>query len=147
MAGLGFLESVKMILTLIQIRMVRDLLTLRSFLIIIRNEPAFFLIYISLFGRWSSKRANGRPLNRVLHDEAAYFVLSHLSVRQLQAVSGSSLAGYAKWAKRRKISQVIDELSDSDTRIMWVGPRETDHVVIYCHGPFFPFISVSFIFF
>ncbi|KAJ7917483.1 alpha beta-hydrolase [Mycena leptocephala] len=114
MTGIGFLESVKIILTLIQI--------------------PFFLIYVCLFGRWSSKRANGRPLNRILHDEAAYFVLSHLSVRQIQAVAGSSLAGYAKWARQRKIGQVIDELSDSDTRIMWVGPRETDHVVIYCHG-------------
>ncbi|KAF7356524.1 Alpha beta hydrolase fold protein [Mycena venus] len=112
MAGLSFSESVKMNLTLIQI--------------------PFFLIYVSLFGR-RSKRANGRPLNRVLGDQAAYFVLSHLSIRQLQAVSGSTLAGYAKWTKQRKFDQVVEELG-SDTRLMWVGPKETENVVIYCHG-------------
>ncbi|KAJ7654446.1 alpha beta-hydrolase [Mycena polygramma] len=112
MAGLTLFESVKMNLTLIQI--------------------PFFLIYVSLFARWS-KRANGRPLNRVLNDETAYFVLSHLSVRQLQAVSGSSSAAYAKWAKQRKMEQVVEDVGE-DTRIMWVGPKETEHVVIYCHG-------------
>ncbi|KAJ7759234.1 alpha beta-hydrolase [Mycena metata] len=99
----------------------------------------FFLIYVSLLGHHYSKRANGRPLNRILNGETAYFVLSHLSIRQLQAVSGSSLVGYAKWGKGRKIKQGVDELSvegdsDSHARIMWVGPRETEFVVIYCHG-------------
>ncbi|KAJ7759241.1 alpha beta-hydrolase [Mycena metata] len=112
MPRLNFSESVTMNLTLLRI--------------------PFFLIYVSLFGRWS-KRANGRPLNRILNDETAYFVLAHLSVRQLQAVSGSTFAGYVKWTKQRKISQVVDDL-ENDTRLMWVGPRETEHVVLYCHG-------------
>ncbi|KAJ6601090.1 alpha beta-hydrolase [Mycena vulgaris] len=111
MAGLSFSESVAMNLTLIQIP---------------------FLIYVSLFGRWS-QRANGRPLNRILNDATAYFVLSHLSIWQLQAVSGSTLAGYAKWAKQRKIKEVVDDLGD-EARLMWVGSREADHVVVYCHG-------------
>ncbi|KAJ6515061.1 hypothetical protein C8R47DRAFT_1206407 [Mycena vitilis] len=97
-----------------------------------QQPTAFFLIYVSLSARWS-KRANGRPFNRVLNDETAYFVLSHLSVRQLQTVSGSSSAAYAKWAKQRKVEQVVENIG-KDTRIMWVGPRETEHVVIYCHG-------------
>ncbi|KAJ6460907.1 hypothetical protein C8R45DRAFT_1108730 [Mycena sanguinolenta] len=77
--------------------------------------------------------ANGRPLGRVLGDQVAYFVLGRLSVRELQAVSGSSLAGYTKWAKQKKINSGVDNL-ESDTRLMWVGPKDADHVIIYCHG-------------
>lgn len=90
------------------------------------------MICVCLFGR-HSKRANGRPLNRVLNDKIAHFVLSRLSIQQLQAVSGSSLAGYSKWAKQRKIAHVIDEIGNG-ARLMWVGARDTDNVVIYCHG-------------
>ncbi|KAJ7079509.1 alpha beta-hydrolase [Mycena crocata] len=112
MSALSFRETVAMNLALLRIPLLA--------------------LYVSLFGRWS-KRANGRPLNRVLHDEIARFVLLHLSIRQLQHVSGSSLAGYTKWTKQKKMAEVIDELGN-DARLMWVGSRETDHVVIYCHG-------------
>ncbi|KAJ7728974.1 alpha beta-hydrolase [Mycena maculata] len=119
MAKLSFQESLAMTLTLLQIPLV--------------------LVYASLFGRWS-KRANGRPLNRVLHDEIAHFVLSRLSIRQLQAVSGSSLAGYSEWARQKKIAHVVDELGN-EARLMWVSARDMDYVVIYCHGGGFQTIS------
>ncbi|KAJ7512879.1 alpha beta-hydrolase [Mycena galericulata] len=112
MTQLSFRESLSLYLTLLQIPLV--------------------LIHVYLVGR-QSKRANGRPLNRVLNDEIAHFVLSHLSIRQLQAVSGTSLVGYSKWAKQNKIAHVVDELGNG-ARLMWIGARDTDYVVIYCHG-------------
>ncbi|KAJ7631227.1 alpha beta-hydrolase [Roridomyces roridus] len=112
MAPLGLFEIVKMNVTLLQI--------------------PFFLIYVALFGR-RSKRANGRPLGRVLGDETSYFVLSNLSLRQLQAISGSTLDNYKKWAKKAKIEPVVDDIAQ-DARLIWIGPRETENVLIYCHG-------------
>ncbi|KAJ7496726.1 alpha beta-hydrolase, partial [Mycena latifolia] len=118
MARLTLSESVGMNLTLLQI--------------------PFLLVYISLFHRCST-RANGRPLTRVLGDATARFVLARLSVRQLQAVSGSTRAGYAKWVDatqrktQRKMEAVVDELGE-DASLMWVGARETGSVVLYCHG-------------
>ncbi|KAJ7707583.1 hypothetical protein B0H17DRAFT_1325386 [Mycena rosella] len=107
--GFSFPESVAMNLTMIQL--------------------PFFMIYVSLLGR-CSKKANGHPFNRVLNDKTEYYVLSYLSV-QLQAISGSSLMAYANWAEQKKLKEVVDDLGD--TRFGWVGPRETKHVVIYCH--------------
>lgn len=39
-----------------------------------------------------------------------------------------------KWTKQKQLEPVIDDL-EQDARLMWVGPRETEHVIIYCHGP------------
>ncbi|KAJ7631256.1 hypothetical protein FB45DRAFT_747686, partial [Roridomyces roridus] len=93
------------------------------------------LLYTILFGRWS-KRANGRPLNRVLNDEVTHFILSHLSVRQLHAASGSSVDSYTKWTKAKKVEPIVDDIGE-DARLFWVGSRETENVIIYCHGPFY----------
>ncbi|KAJ7126281.1 Alpha/Beta hydrolase protein [Mycena epipterygia] len=115
MSSLSFRESLGIILTLLQ--------------------TPFFLIYFFLFGRWFSERANGRRMKRVLYDEIGYFLISRLSIRQLQAatLSGSPAAGYARWAKQKRIAQVVDELGN-DARLLWVGARETEYVVLYCHG-------------
>ncbi|KAJ6533223.1 Alpha/Beta hydrolase protein [Mycena capillaripes] len=68
-----------------------------------------------------------------MHDKLAYFILKHLSIRQLQAISGTTAEAYSKWAKEKKTEELVDDLGNS-ARLMWAGARETEHVVIYCHG-------------
>ncbi|KAK6968961.1 alpha beta hydrolase fold protein [Favolaschia claudopus] len=103
---------------------------LKLHLILIRIP--FVLLGTFLCGRWS-KRANNRPLTRVAADRIAYFILSRLSIRQLQAISGSSLNAFATWAEKSKVERIVDELGN-DSRLMWVGSKYADYVVIYCHG-------------
>ncbi|KAJ7572133.1 alpha beta-hydrolase [Mycena floridula] len=92
----------------------------------------FLLLYTSIIGRWSKVNA-GRPMNRILFHRTAQFILNRLSVRQLQAISGTTVAAYKKWAEQTKVEPVIDTLPGG-TLLMWVGPRELDRVVVYCHG-------------
>ncbi|KAK7025235.1 alpha beta hydrolase fold protein [Favolaschia claudopus] len=112
MKRLGIIEWLKLHWTLIQI--------------------PFVLLDTFLWGRWS-KRANNRPFRRIAADRMAYFILSRLSIRQLQAISGSSLNAYATWAEKSRVERIVDELGN-DSCLMWLGSKYADHVVIYCHG-------------
>ncbi|KAJ6514321.1 Alpha/Beta hydrolase protein [Mycena vitilis] len=90
--------------------------------------------YTSFFGRYS-KRANGRPIYRIYHDNVSYFVLGYLNYRQLQYIQGTSDGAYAAFAREKKFRQVVDDLGDS-AQLMWLEARarKKDHVLIYCHG-------------
>jgi acetyl esterase/lipase len=54
-------------------------------------------------------------------------------MRQLQKLSGSTLSKYENWAKAAHFTPVIDELGQ-DARLLWLGPKRTDRVLLYCHG-------------
>ena len=61
------------------------------------------------------------------------FLLSHSSLPQLQYVGGTTLGVYKAWAKKNKLPITVEELSE-DTRLLWVGPKQTKRVVLYFHG-------------
>ena len=61
------------------------------------------------------------------------FFLSHSSLPQLQYVGGTTLDVYKAWAKKKKLPITVEELNE-DTRLLWVGPKQTKRVVLYFHG-------------
>jgi len=57
-----------------------------------------------------------------------------LNVRQMQWLMGkSTLEAYEECAKQHKLPVLIDELG-SDGRLLWMGERRTDKVILYVHG-------------
>ncbi|KIJ96222.1 hypothetical protein K443DRAFT_682448 [Laccaria amethystina LaAM-08-1] len=61
------------------------------------------------------------------------FLLSHSSLPQLQYVGGTTLGVYKAWVKKKKLPITVEELGE-DTRLLWVGPKQTKRVVLYFHG-------------
>ncbi|KAJ6630112.1 Alpha/Beta hydrolase protein [Mycena sp. CBHHK59/15] len=74
-----------------------------------------------------------RSVKRFLGDSTLRYSLTHLSVPQLQRLMGTTLRGYQKWTTQSSLPPVIDELGE-DARLLWIGPKQLDRVVLICHG-------------
>jgi len=40
---------------------------------------------------------------------------------------------YETWTKQVKLAPVVEEIGD-DARLLWIGPKRTDRVLLFCHG-------------
>ncbi|KAF8192637.1 Alpha/Beta hydrolase protein [Mycena galopus ATCC 62051] len=88
-----------------------------------------------------------RSFRRIIADCALRYITSHLSVPQLQAASGSTFGMYEKWTKKTKLPAIVDELGE-DARLLWIGPKRLERVVLWLHGGAFfqhpPDVALSF---
>lgn len=97
---------------------------------VLYHYAALFLVvkpFQSLFTR------TGKPWKRFLSDAGFKYVTSRLSVRQIQYLLGDSLEVYRKWIAKTKLEEVVDEIGDG-ARLLWIGKRNTDKVILYLHG-------------
>ncbi|KAJ7160973.1 Alpha/Beta hydrolase protein [Mycena filopes] len=74
-----------------------------------------------------------RSLKRIFGDSLLRYLVTNLSVPQLQYAFGTTLQVYRAWLKNRKLPATIDELGE-DARLLWIGPKRLDRVVMFCHG-------------
>ncbi|KAG5641211.1 hypothetical protein DXG03_005759 [Asterophora parasitica] len=74
-----------------------------------------------------------KPWKRVLGDKLFYFLTGQLNVKQLQWALGDTRDVYNDWVKGQKLPQVVDELGEN-SRLLWIGQRRTDRVILYLHG-------------
>lgn len=80
------------------------------------------------------KRNQNKNWKRVLGDNAFRYITSEFTVPQAQVIFGDEIDGiYKKWAVGRKLPVTIDDLGD-DAKLMWVGPKRTDRVILFLHG-------------
>lgn len=70
---------------------------------------------------------------RVLGDSGFRFLVSVLSIKHLQFVFGTTLQVYKRWVKQNGLPPLVEEIGD-DARLLWVGPKRTDRVIVYFHG-------------
>jgi len=87
----------------------------------------------ALFTSPLSKANKAKTWKRVLGDTGTHALVSSLNVAQLQYVLGSSLHVYQTWTKQNKLPSTVDELGD-DSRLLWIGPKRTERVILYFHG-------------
>jgi len=78
---------------------------------------------------------NNRHKNwkRVVGDKQLYHLVERLNTSQLQWLFGTTLGSYETWAKANKLPVVVDELGQ-DGRLLWIGERRTDKVILFLHG-------------
>ncbi|KAJ7222317.1 Alpha/Beta hydrolase protein [Mycena pura] len=74
-----------------------------------------------------------RTLKRIITDSAMRHVFSTLSPAQICAAAGTDLVMYEQWTKNNKQLKTIDELGD-DAKLLWIGPKRLDRVVLFFHG-------------
>jgi len=72
----------------------------------------------------------------MLGDGAFRLLASSMNARQFQFYMGTTLQIYEKWAKKNDLPIVIEEIdnSNSESKLLWFGPKRTDRVVLYFHG-------------
>ncbi|KAF8166296.1 Alpha/Beta hydrolase protein [Mycena galopus ATCC 62051] len=73
------------------------------------------------------------------------YCTANLSIPQLQYAFGTTMSVYEKWTKQVKLSPVVEEVGD-DAQLLWIGPKRTDRVLLFCHGGCFVLPSTDFTF-
>ncbi|KAF4618228.1 hypothetical protein D9613_011550 [Agrocybe pediades] len=100
------------------------------FLTFLRFPPV--LLYNLTLTR-SSERNKNKSVARVIGDSATRWVTGHLDAIQVQHYFGTSPKTYKAFLKETKMPEITDEL-EGGGRLLWVGPKEVDRVLLYCHG-------------
>lgn len=93
---------------------------------------AFFLFYQLLFAPWGVhwKKTWGRLLDIIF----TRYMTEYASPAQIQWAAPTSQAQYVAWCRLRKTDLIIDEVGNDGGKLMWVGPKRLDRVVLYIHG-------------
>ncbi|KAJ3981048.1 Alpha/Beta hydrolase protein [Lentinula detonsa] len=88
-----------------------------------------FEILISSFVARSRKKS----FRRVIGDTLFRFVTDTLPDVELQHFLGTSVGIYSEWSRKEHLPITIDELQGQG-KLLWVGPKSTENVVLFCHG-------------
>lgn len=70
---------------------------------------------------------------RIITDKTFHHVTESLNARQIQWLIGTSLDVYKAWTRRCNLPETVEELGQ-DGRLLWVGERRTDKVILLFHG-------------
>ncbi|KAF8651051.1 hypothetical protein AX16_004914 [Volvariella volvacea WC 439] len=80
------------------------------------------------------KHNSSKSWRRVLNDSSVQFVTGNCNPHQLQFLfKKPSIDCYKDWTKKKQMPFVVDEVGE-DSRLLWVGPKRIDKVLIFCHG-------------
>ena len=89
---------------------------------------------------WTSTTSSFYEINRnktwprVAHETATRHLMHWLNARQMQWLNTKGTREiYEECAKEHKIPVSIDELG-LDGKLLWLGERRTDKVILYIHG-------------
>lgn len=79
----------------------------------------------------------GRSWRRAAYDSALRYIASRrLNLRQNLVIFGtSSTEAYQKWARKNKVESITDDIEE-EARLLWVGPRRYDRVLLWLHGKY-----------
>ncbi|KAJ4480821.1 Alpha/Beta hydrolase protein [Lentinula aciculospora] len=78
-------------------------------------------------------RSKSKSFRRVVGDTLFRFVTATFPDVELQYFLGTSVGIYSEWARNKKLSVTIDELQGGG-KLLWIGPKKTEKVLLFCHG-------------
>ncbi|KAL4984470.1 alpha/beta-hydrolase [Aspergillus falconensis] len=80
---------------------------------------------------WSKKL----PLGPAIWNGFAGALMVNTPPKQLQAILPSTIATYNAWVSSCGAVRAVDVLpADKFTRLLWIGPRRADRVILFFHG-------------
>jgi hypothetical protein len=80
---------------------------------------------------WSKKL----PLGPAIWNGFVGALMVNTPPKQLQAILPSTIDTYNAWVASRETVRAVDVLSaDKFTRLLWIGPRRADKVILFFHG-------------
>ncbi|KAL0563820.1 hypothetical protein V5O48_018243 [Marasmius crinis-equi] len=89
------------------------------------------------------KHNRNRTLQEVITHANYRYICVHLDPPEVQYHAAPCVPMYTEWMKKRGMPPVVEEL-EGDTTIVWLGPKRTEKVILYCHGGayFMPLLPV-----
>jgi hypothetical protein len=69
----------------------------------------------------------------VVFDRALRYLVSSFNIRQLQHYTGTTRQVYNSWCKASNIAVNMEEIGEN-TKLLWLGDRGLDKVIVYLHG-------------
>ncbi|KAF9562375.1 alpha/beta-hydrolase [Agrocybe pediades] len=78
-------------------------------------------------------RPDGIGFQRAVVHSTIRYLNHHISIPEMQALLLLSVPTYIKWAKKMKMKVTVEDLVEG-TKIMWIGPKRNDKVVLWVHG-------------
>ncbi|KAL0563172.1 hypothetical protein V5O48_018903 [Marasmius crinis-equi] len=91
------------------------------------------LFYTALISRFSTALRKKR-FNRLLFEASIRYLVGTTTPGQIQWAVGPTVDVYKKWARKRRLEPVLEDVPDSGRKLMWIGSKEAEKVVFYVHG-------------
>ncbi|KIM41817.1 hypothetical protein M413DRAFT_445032 [Hebeloma cylindrosporum] len=104
--------------------------------------PAPLAIAWALLKSPFTSYGRARSWKRIVMDRASLIVMTGMNRRQARAFFGPTRKAYDDFVKSKKWEPVVEELGD-DARLLWIGPKHTDRVLLYFHGGALVFGTVA----
>ncbi|KAJ3506868.1 hypothetical protein NLJ89_g6622 [Agrocybe chaxingu] len=104
-----------------------------------RLQIAWVLLPAPIVAIWALVQApfttHGRTKSwkRNLFDRLVRWVISGTNRRQARALLGTTRGAYNQFLKENKMEPVVEEIGE-DARLLWIGPKQTERVLLYLHG-------------
>ena len=54
-------------------------------------------------------------------------------MKQTRAIFGPTRATYDNFVQEAKLTPLVEDIGD-DAKLLWIGPKVTDNVLLYFHG-------------
>ncbi|KAF4611506.1 hypothetical protein D9613_003874 [Agrocybe pediades] len=87
---------------------------------------------------FSSKFSRSRNWKIVLITKAILWLVSNSNRKQCRAIFGETRDSYDAFLKSQKWDPVVDDIGE-DARLLWIGPKVTERVILHLHGGAFLF--------
>ena len=70
---------------------------------------------------------------RIVTDRLIRLIVTGTNRRQTRAIFGSTRETYDSFVRQAKLTPLVEDIGD-DARLLWIGPKITDNVLLYFHG-------------
>lgn len=91
------------------------------------------VVSLALIKSFFTEDGRAKSWKRVLLDRATVWIVSNVNRRQVRGVFGDTRGAYMDFIKAKGLTPVVEEL-DHDSRLLWLGPRKSERVILYLHG-------------
>jgi hypothetical protein len=82
---------------------------------------------------WALLKAPFTPWKRILVDRLLGLIVAGTNRRQIRAIFGTTRGAYDNFVREAKLTPLVEEIGD-DARLLWIGPKITENVLLYFHG-------------
>ena len=70
---------------------------------------------------------------RILSDRLVLLIVSRTNTKQTRAIFGATRSTYDNFVQEAKLTPLVEDIGD-DAKLLWIGPKVTDNVLLYFHG-------------
>ncbi|KAH9476880.1 Putative steryl acetyl hydrolase mug81 [Psilocybe cubensis] len=100
--------------------------------------PTPVVMSAALIKSFFTEDGRAKSWKRVIADSTTAWIVSNINRRQVRGVFGETGTVYRDFVKAKGLTPVIEELGH-DSRLLWLGPRKSERVILYLHGGAFLF--------